>query len=205
MPGWRDELLALITNPNVAYILLMLGIYGLILEFYHPGTGVPGVTGVICLLLAAYALQMLPVSYAGLALLLFGVALMVAEIVTPTVGVLGVGGVIAFVVGSIILFDSDLPGYRVSMPIIAAAAAASAGVFFVGLNAAMRARRLKVSTGREAMIGATAVALEDFAERGNVRAFSEDWLAQSPRPVRKGDKLRITGVEGLVLRVEAGE
>jgi membrane-bound serine protease (ClpP class) len=203
VPGWRDELLALITNPNVAYILLMLGIYGLILEFYHPGTGVPGVTGVICLLLAAYALQMLPVSYAGLALLLFGIALMVAEIVTPTVGVLGVGGVIAFVVGSIILFDSDLPGYRVSMPIVAAAAAASAGVFFIGLNAAMRARRLKVSTGREAMIGATAVALEDFAERGNVRAFSEDWLAQSPRPVRKGDKLRVTAVEGLVLRVEA--
>src|SRR5512134_1581364 len=88
VPGWRDELLALITNPNVAYILLMLGIYGLILEFYNPGTAVPGVTGVICLLLAAYALQMLPVSYAGLALLLFGVALMVAEIVTPTVGVL---------------------------------------------------------------------------------------------------------------------
>jgi len=205
VPDWRDELLALITNPNVAYILLMLGIYGLILEFYHPGTGVPGVTGVICLLLAAYALQMLPVSYAGLALLLFGVALMVAEIVTPTVGVLGVGGVIAFVVGSIILFDSDLPGYRVSMPIIAAAAAASAGVFFVGINAAMRARRLKVSTGREAMIGATAVALEDFAERGNVRAFSEDWLAQSPRPVRKDDKLRVTGVEGLVLRVELRE
>jgi membrane-bound serine protease (ClpP class) len=205
VPGWRDELLALITNPNVAYILLMLGIYGLILEFYNPGTGVPGVTGVICLLLAAYALQMLPVSYAGLALLLLGVALMVAEIVTPTVGVLGVGGVIAFVAGSIILFDSDLPGYRVSMPIIAAAAAASAGVFFVGLNAAMRARRLKVSTGREAMIGATAIALEDFAERGNVRAFSEDWLAQSPRPVRKGDRLRVTSVEGLVLRVEPGE
>jgi membrane-bound serine protease (ClpP class) len=205
VPGWRDELLALITNPNVAYILLMLGIYGLILEFYNPGTGVPGVTGVICLLLAAYALQMLPVSYAGLALILFGVALMVAEIVTPTVGVLGVGGVVAFVAGSIILFDSDLPGYRVSMPIIAAAAAASAGVFLIGVNSAMRARRLKVSTGREAMIGATAVALEDFAARGMVRAFSEDWLAQSPRPVRKGDKLRVTGVEGLVLRVEAWE
>jgi membrane-bound serine protease (ClpP class) len=203
VPGWRDELLALITNPNVAYILLMLGIYGLILEFFHPGTGVPGVTGVICLLLAAYALQMLPVSYAGLALLLVGVALMVAELVTPTVGVLGVGGVVAFVAGSLILFDSDLPGYRISLPIIAAAAAASAGVFFVGLNAAMRARRLKVSTGREAMIGAPAVALEDFAGRGHVRAFGEDWLAQSPRPVRKGAKLRVTGIEGLVLRVEA--
>jgi membrane-bound serine protease (ClpP class) len=203
VPGWRDELLALITDPNVAYILLMLGLYGLIFEFYNPGTAVPGVAGVICLLLAAYALQMLPVSYAGLGLLLFGIVLMVAEIVTPTVGALGVGGVIAFVAGSIILFDSDVPGYRVSVPIIAAAAAASAAVFLLGVGSAMRARKLKVSTGREAMIGASAVALEDFAERGNVRAFSENWLAQSPRPVRKGDKLRVTGVEGLVLRVEA--
>ena len=203
VPNWRDELLALITDPNVAYILLMLGLYGLIFELYNPGTAVPGVVGVICLLLAAYALQMLPVSYAGLALLLVGIALMVAEIVTPTVGALGVGGVIAFVAGSIILFDSDLPGYRVSIPIIAAAAAASAAVFLLGLGSAMRARRLAISTGREAMIGASAFALEDFAERGNVRAFSENWLAQSPRPVRKGDKLRVTGVEGLVLRVEA--
>jgi membrane-bound serine protease (ClpP class) len=201
-PGWRHELLSLITNPNVAYLLLMIGIYGLILEFYNPGIGVPGVTGVICLLLGAYALQMLPINYAGLALILVGITLMVAEVVTPTIGVLGVGGVISFIAGSIILFDSDLPGYRLSIPIIAAVAAASAGLFIFGLGAAMRARRLKVTTGREAMIGAPAVALEDFAERGNVRAFSETWLAQSPRPVRKGDTLRVTGVEGLVLKVE---
>jgi membrane-bound serine protease (ClpP class) len=195
----------MITNPNVAYLLLMIGLYGLILEFYSPGVGVPGVTGVICLLLGAYALQMLPINYAGLALLLVGIALMVAEVMTPTIGVLGVGGVIAFVAGSIILFDSDLPGYRVSMPIIAAMAAASAGLFIFGLGAAMRARRLRVDTGREGMIGASAVALEDFAERGRVRAFSENWLAESPRPVRKGEKLRVTGVEGLVLRVVAEE
>jgi membrane-bound serine protease (ClpP class) len=204
VPGWRDELLAIITNPNVAYLLLMLGLYGLILEFYSPGLGA-GVAGVICLLLGAYALQMLPINYAGLALLVVGIGLMVAELVTPTIGVLGVGGVIAFVTGSVILFDSDLPGYRVSIPIIAATAAASAIVFSIGLGSAMRARRLRVSTGREAMIGASAVALEDFAERGNVRAFSENWLAQTPRPVRKGDKLRVTGIEGLVLTVEIEE
>jgi len=204
VPGWRDELLALITNPNVAYLLLMLGLYGLILEFYSPGIGA-GVAGVICLLLGAYALQMLPLNYAGLALLLVGIGLMAAEIVTPTIGVLGVGGLVAFVAGSIMLFDSDLPGYRVSVPIIAAVAAASAGLFLFGLGAAMRARRLRVSTGREAMIGAAAVALEDFAERGNVRAFSENWLAQSSRPVRKGDKLRVIGIEGLVLTVEVEE
>jgi membrane-bound serine protease (ClpP class) len=176
----------------------------LILEFYSPGLGA-GVAGVICLLLGAYALQMLPVNYAGLALLVVGIGLMVAELVTPTIGVLGVGGVIAFVTGSVILFDSDLPGYRVSIPIIAATAVASATVFSIGLGSAMRARRLRISTGREAMIGASAVALEDFAERGNVRAFSENWLAQSPRPVRKGDKLRVTGIEGLVLTVEVEE
>ena len=205
VPDWRDELLAVITNPNVAYILLMLGLYGLILEFYSPGLGVPGVVGVISLLLGAYALQMLPISYAGLALLLVGIALMVAEVVTPTVGVLGTGGVIAFVAGSIMLFDSELPGYRVSQPLIAAVAVASAGLFMLGLGAAARARRLRVSTGREAMLGAPAVALEDFAESGRVRAFSESWQARSSRPVHKGDELRITGVDGLVLTVQPRE
>jgi membrane-bound serine protease (ClpP class) len=205
VPDWRDELLALITNPSVAYLLLIIGLYGLILEFYNPGFGVPGVVGVICLLLGAYALQMLPISYAGLALLLVGIALMVAEVVTPTVGVLGTGGVVAFVAGSIMLFDSELPGYRVSLPIVGAAAVASAGLFMLGLGAAARARRLRVSTGREAMIGASAVALEDFPDIGRVRAFSESWQARSPRPVRKGELLRITAIEGLVLTVEPKE
>jgi membrane-bound serine protease (ClpP class) len=203
MPDWRDRLLAVITNPNVAYLLLMIGIYGLILEFYSPGLGVPGVVGVICLLLGAYALQMLPISYAGLALLLVGITLMVAEVVTPTVGVLGAGGVVAFVAGSIMLFDSELPGYRVSLTIVAAAAVASAGIFLLGLGAAARARRLRVTTGREAMVGAPAVALEDFIDSGRVRAFSESWQARSPQPVHKGDKLRVTAVDGLVLTVEA--
>ena len=204
-PGWRYELLALISNPNVAYILLMLGFYGLILEFYHPGFGVPGVTGVICLLLAAYGLQMLPINYAGLGLILIGIGMMVAEVFTPTLGVLGVGGAVAFVAGSVILLDSDLPGYRVSMPIIAAFAVASIGVFIFGAGAALRARRLRVTTGRESMVGASAVALEDFPEQGLVRAFSEIWQARAPGPVHKGDKLRVKAVEGLVLKVEAEE
>jgi membrane-bound serine protease (ClpP class) len=204
-PGWRYELLSLVSNPNVAYILLMIGIYGLVLEFYHPGFGVPGVTGVICLLLAAYGLQMLPINYAGLGLILVGIGMMVAEVFTPTLGVLGVGGAVAFVAGSIILLDSDLPGYRVSMPIIAAFAVASIGVFIFGAGAALRARRLRVATGRESMIGGSAVALEDFSEQGMVRAFSELWQAQASRPVHKGDKLRVKAIEGLVLRVEAEE
>lgn len=205
VPGWRHELLALITNPNVAYILLMIGIYGLILEFYNPGFGVPGVTGIICLLLAAYALQMLPVNYAGLALILLGIALMVAEAFTPSIGVLGVGGVIAFIAGSIILFDRDLPGYQISIPIIAAFAAGSAGLFLFATGAAMRARRLSVSAGREAMIGAVAVASEDFERTGWVRAFGENWQARSDQPVRKGESLRVRAVEGLVLDVTRKE
>jgi membrane-bound serine protease (ClpP class) len=205
VPGWRHELLSLITDPNVAYILLMIGLYGLILEFYNPGFGVPGVTGVICLLLAAYALQMLPVNYAGLALMLLGITLMVAEAFTPSVGVLGVGGVIAFVAGSIILFDSDLPGYRISIPIIAAFAAGTAALFLFATGAAMRARKLNVATGREAMVGAEAVALGDFERDGWVRAFGENWQARADRPARKGDRLRVRAVDGLVLDVTSEE
>jgi len=205
VPGWRHELLALITDPNVAYILLMIGLYGLILEFYNPGFGVPGVTGIICLLLAAYALQMLPVNYAGLALILLGIGLMVAEVFTPSIGVLGVGGVIAFVAGSIILFDSDLPGYQISIPIIAAFAAGSAALFLFATGTAIRARQLTVATGREAMIGANAEALEDFDRTGWVRAFGENWQARTDHAVRKGESLRIRAVEGLVLDVTRKE
>jgi membrane-bound serine protease (ClpP class) len=204
-PGWRYELLALITDPNVAYILLMIGIYGLILEFYNPGTTVPGVTGVICLLLGAYALQMLPVNYAGLALMLLGIALMVAEVFVSSFGVLGIGGVISFVMGSIILMDSGLPGYQISLPIIIAFAAASLGIFLFGFGAAMRARQLRVVSGREAMIGAEAVAQADFDDVGPVRAFSENWQARTSRPVHKGQRLIVTGIDGLVLSVEPRE
>jgi membrane-bound serine protease (ClpP class) len=204
-PGWRYEFLAKITDPNIAYILLMVGIYGLILEFYNPGMGVPGVTGVICLLLAAYALQMLPVNYAGLALMLVGIGLMVAEAFTPGIGVLGVGGAIAFVIGSIILMDTDLPGYQISIPIIAAFAASSVGIFLFALGAAVRARGVRVVTGKEAMVGAPASALDDFQERGHVRAFGEIWQAHADQPIHKGAKLKVTAIDGLVLKVEPEE
>ncbi len=204
-PGWRYEFLALITDPNVAYMLLMIGIYGLILEFYNPGMGVPGVTGVICLLLAAYALQMLPVNYAGLALILVGIGLMVVEALTPSIGVFGVGGAIAFIIGSIILMDTDLPAYQISVPIIAAFAASSVGVFLFALGAAVRARQSTVITGKESMVGADASAIADFEGRGLVRAFGEIWQADSTRPVEKGSRLKVTAVDGLILKVEPQE
>ncbi len=204
-PGWRYELLSLITDPNVAYILLMIGMYGLILEFYHPGTGVPGVIGVICLLLAGYALQMLPVNYAGLALIIVGVGLMVAEAFSPGFGVLGVGGAVSFVIGSVILMDTDLPGYQVSIPIIAAFAVASVAFFLIIVGAAVKSRRAKVVTGRESMVGAPAMVMEDFSRRGLVRLYGEIWEASAAMPLTKDTQVRVVAVDGLVLTVEPQE
>jgi membrane-bound serine protease (ClpP class) len=205
VPGWRYELLSLITDPNVAYILLMIGIYGLILEFYHPGTAVPGVIGVICLLLAGYALQMLPVNYAGLALIVVGVGLMVAEVFTPGFGVLGVGGAVSFVIGSVILMDTDLPGYQISMSVIAAFAVLSVAIFVFVIGAAVKSRHAKVVTGQEAIVGAAAVVMDDFSGNGLVRLHGEIWQAASRVPLTKGTKVRIVRIDDLVLTVEPQE
>lgn len=201
-PDWRNEFLALITDPNIAYILLMIGIYGLILEFYNPGLGIPGVTGIICLLLAFYALQMLPISYVGVALLIIGIALMITEAFAPSFGVFGIGGAVAFIVGSVLLMDSDLPGYQISLPVIAAFAVASIAIFVFSVGAALRARSRRVVSGRDAMIGATAIALGDFEGHGRVRVHGEIWQAESPVAVAQGDTLTVTGLDGLLLRVE---
>lgn len=207
-PDWRSEFLALITDPNIAYILLMIGIYGLILEFYNPGLGIPGITGIICLLLAFYALQMLPVSYVGVALLLIGIALMITEAFAPSFGVFGIGGAVAFVIGSVMLMDSDLPGYRISLPLIAAFAVGSIAIFVFSIGAALRARKHEVVSGPEAMIGAPAVAVCDFEthdgmEHGRVRVHGEIWQAESSFPVSRDQHLRVTDLAGLVVRVEA--
>ncbi|MCC5872179.1 MAG: nodulation protein NfeD [Gammaproteobacteria bacterium] len=207
-PDWRSEFLALITNPNIAYILLMIGIYGLILEFYNPGLGIPGVTGIICLLLAFYALQMLPISYVGVALLIIGIALMITEAFAPSFGVFGIGGAVAFIIGSVMLMDSDLPGYQISLPLIAAFAAGSIAIFVFSIGAALRARKSQVVSGREAMIGLPAVAVSDFEpedgmEHGRVRVHGEIWQAESSAPIVKGQHLRVAGLNGLVVQVEA--
>jgi len=196
-PDWRYELLGVITDPNVAYILLMIGIYGLILEFYNPGMGIGAVVGVICLLLGAFALQMLPINYAGLALLIVGIGLLAAEAFSPSFGVFGVGGVIAFVIGSIILMDTDLPGYQISYPIIAAFAFISAGLALFALGAAWRARKARSATGKESMIGGRAEVIDDFEGEGRVRAFGEVWQARGEEPLEKGDRVEIVGVDGV--------
>lgn len=200
-PDWRSELLGVITNPTVAYILLLIGVYGLIFEGYNPGAIVPGVVGAICLLLALYALQLLPVNYAGLALIGLGIILMIAEAVAPSFGALGIGGVIAMVIGSIILIDTDVPGLAVSRPLIGAIGFASALLLMAIIGFAVRARQRPVVAGREQMVGALGTALEGFDGRGEVYVHSERWSAETEAPVRQGQAIEVTGIEGLVLRV----
>ena len=201
-PDWRTRLLATITNPTVAYLLLLVGIYGLLFEGYNPGAVLPGVAGAICLLLAAYAFQILPVNFAGLGLIVLGVILMIAEIFVPSFGALGIGGIIAFVSGSIILMDTDVPGFGISRTLIGSIGLVGGGIVMAIVWLAVRARRRPVVSGMEQMIGAIAVASSDFAETGHVLVHGEIWQATSTRPVRKGQKLRITDAKGLDLSVE---
>lgn len=201
LPGWKTELLNVITSPTIAYVLLLIGVYGLILEGYNPGAILPGVVGAISLLLALYAFQMLPVNYAGFGLIALGIILMIAEAFAPSFGVLGIGGVIALVIGSIILIDTDAPGFVVSRPLIGAIAAASALGLMAIIGFAVKARQRPVVAGREELIGATAVALEDFDGSGYVFAHGERWRAQSRQPVRSGEAVTVTGVQGLTLEV----
>lgn len=201
-PDWRVRLLSVIADPNVAYILMLLGIYGLFFELWNPGYVLPGVIGGICLLLALYAFQVLPISYAGLGLILLGIAFMVAEAFVPSFGILGIGGVAAFFIGSIILMDTDVEGYTVAWPLIAAVTIVTAA-FIIGVAfAALKARRRRVVSGLEEMIGLSGEALEDFTGTGRVRAHSEEWLARTSAPVRQGQKVKIVAVEGLTLTVE---
>jgi membrane-bound serine protease (ClpP class) len=201
---WRTQILAVITNPSVAYILILLGIYALIFEFTNPGLILPGVVGAICILLALYSFNLLPVNYAGLALMLLGIAFMVAEAFLPAFGSLGIGGLIAFVLGSIILIDTDrVPsGFDIPYPLIGGVAVASAAFVFLVVGMAVRQRRRPVLTGQEHMIGAVAEALEDFEREGWARVHGESWRVRANAPVRRGERLRVKAIDGLILTVE---
>jgi membrane-bound serine protease (ClpP class) len=201
-PDWRTELLAVITNPTVAYGLMLIGIWGLLLEGYNPGAVLPGVAGSICLLIALFAFQILSVNYAGLALVVLGTAMIVAEFFFPTYGSLGAGGLIAFIVGSLILFDTDVPGMRVGRPLIAALATVGAIVIGGIVYLASRAMRHPVATGTAGMIGASAEVFEDFTGKGRVRYGGELWNARSSAALHAGQSARIVRVEGLTLWVE---
>ncbi|MBV8341423.1 MAG: nodulation protein NfeD, partial [Gammaproteobacteria bacterium] len=201
-PDWRTQLLAVITNPTVAYGLMVIGIWGLLLEGYNPGAVLPGVAGSICLLIALFAFQILSVNYAGLALVVVGTGMIVAEFFFPTYGSLGVGGLIAFIVGSLILFDTDVPGMSVGKPLIAAFAVVG-GLMMLGIvYLATRSIRRPVATGTQGMIGDSAEVIADFTGKGRVRYGGELWNARSERALHAGEQARIVRVEGLTLWVE---
>ena len=200
-PDWRTRLLAIITNPEIAYGLLLIGIWGLIFEGYHPGGVLPGVVGVISLLVALFAFQLLPTNFAGLALLVIGAGMMAAEFFFPAYGSLGIGGLIAFVVGSLILF-SGAPGLQVALPLIGGLAVAGGLVILGIVYLASHARRSPVVTGTQAMLGAMVEAAEDFGARGRVRYGGELWNACSAAPLKAGQAARVVKVEGLTLWVE---
>ena len=203
-PSWRTKVLSVITNPNVAYILMLLGIYGIILEFSNPGSLVPGIVGTICLVLALYALHLLPVNYAGAALILLGILLMLAEAFAPSFGALGIGGIIAFALGSFLLIDTDAPGFELQVSVIIGVTLTSA-LMFIGVFAlAVKAWRRPIVSGKEGIIGSEAVALEDFPEggRGRVRLKGESWQAHTRAPLRQVKRVKVTHIDGLTLSIE---
>ena len=201
-PDWRVELLSVITNPTIAYGLLLIGIYGLLFEGYNPGAVFPGVVGAISLLIALFAFQILSVNYAGLALVALGVGMIIAEFFFPTFGSLGLGGLIAFVVGSLILFDTDTPGMNIGLPVIAAIATVGGLAVVAMAWLASRSLRRPVVTGVQTMVGANAEAIETFTGKGRIRYGGEIWNALSAAQISGGQVVRITRVEGLTVWVE---
>jgi membrane-bound serine protease (ClpP class) len=200
-PDWRTRFLSVITDPSVALILMMIGIYGLFFEFYNPGFVLPGVVGAICLLLALFAFQLLPVNYAGLALIVLGLAFMVAEAFLPSFGVLGIGGVIAFAFGAVMLIDTELPGLGIPLALIAGLAAVSALFIFLVATLALKARRQPVVSGTEQLLGSTGFALEDIQTEGWARVHGEHWQVRSSAPLKRDQRIRVVAREGLVLAV----
>lgn len=201
---WRTRFLSAITDPNVAFVLLLIGIYGIIFEFWSPGLTGPGVVGAICLLVALAALSVLPVSYAGLGLILLGITLMVGEAFAPGFGILGLGGGIAFMAGALFLFDpagADIE-FGITWP-VAVGAAATTGILVAGvLGMAIRARRARVITGAEDLVGSIGEVIAWERGRGRIRLHGEVWSAQGAASVSKGDKVRVVRLNGLTLEVE---
>jgi len=199
-PDWRTELLSVIANPNIAYILLLIGIYGIIFELANPGAIVPGTIGTISLILAFFALQVMPLNYAGLALILLGIVFMIGEAFVPSFGALGIGGVIAFTTGSIMLWDD--PHLNIAWPLIVGVAIAMAAFSIWVIGRLLDLRRKRPATGYEEMIGMVGAAKEDFDTTGRVWVHSELWNADTRAPVQAGDKVRVVAIDGLRLTVE---
>lgn len=199
---WRYQFLSFITNPNVAYILMLVAIYGLFFEFSNPGSVLPGVAGLIALILVLYAFQLLPINYAGLTLILVGITFMVFEVYISSFGIVGIGGIIAFALGSVMLFEFHDPNFRISWALILSMSVLTLAFFFMVLTLAVKSHRRKVVTGREGLIGAHGVVLNVMNEQVVVRVLGEIWEARSSVMLDRGQKIEVRGVHGLLLDVE---
>jgi membrane-bound serine protease (ClpP class) len=201
-PSWRIKILTTISNPEIALLLVLIGIYGLLFEGYNPGAIVPGVVGVIALLLAAYALQVIPVNYAGLALIVVGVGMIVAEAFVPSFGALGLGGIAAFIFGAIMMFDSGVPGYDISIAFVVGFALVTGGAVLLTVTYLLKLQRRGAVSGSGSIVGGTATAMQDFTGNGKVWLEGESWQAVSRAPVVKGQQVVVRAMEGLILHVE---
>ena len=204
-PDWHDRLLAVITDPSIAMILMLLGIYGLIFEFGHPGFVFPGVTGAVCLLVALYAFHLLPVNYAGLALIAVGIAFLVGEVFFPSYGSLGVGGIIAFSAGALMLIDTGAGGIGIPWQLVVALALVTTAFVVVVVGMALRARRAPIVSGVQALVGAHGEMLEDAAEIGWANIRGETWQVRTANRLVRGQKIRVVAVDGLLPRVSPAE
>jgi membrane-bound serine protease (ClpP class) len=201
-PDWRTRLLAIITNPNIALILMLAGVWGLVFELTSPGAVIPGVLGAISLLVALFALNLLPVSFAGVGLLLLGIGLMIAEAHIGAFGLLGIAGIAAFVIGAIMMFPSKAPGFAISLPVLAGVTIVTSSLFLIVLGLLLRSRRRPIVTGNEALIGAEGETVAWQGVEGRVRIRGEIWRARASRPLEPGNRIKVLEREGLVLTVE---
>ncbi len=201
-PNWRLKILNTIASPEIAILLLMVGLYGLLFEGYNPGAIIPGVAGVICLLLAAYALQVLPVNYAGLALIIVGLVLIIAEAFVPSFGALGLGGIVAIIFGSIMMFDSGIPGFGISITFVVGMALVAGAFLFWLVSFLLKLRRRGAVSGAESIVGGIGTAMESFTGDGHIWLESESWAARSAVSVEKDQKVRVLAMKGLILEVE---
>jgi membrane-bound serine protease (ClpP class) len=204
-PDWHDRLLSVITNPSIALILMLVGIYGLFFEFNNPGLVFPGVAGAVCLLLAAYAFHLLPVNYAGLALIMVGIGFIVAEVFLPSYGSLGVGGAIAFVAGALMLIDTGAMGFGIPWPLVALLAIVTAAFVFGVARMALKARRAPLVSGLTTMVGAAGDMLEASGETGWANIRGETWKVRTAGHLTRGQRIRVVAVDGVLPQVSAVE
>ena len=204
-PDWRGKLLAVISDPSLALILMMIGVYGLLFEFMNPGFVVPGVVGGVCLLLALWGLHMLPINYAGLALILLGIAFFVAEAFVPSYGALGAGGVAAFAFGALLLIDTDVPGFGIPLSVIGALTLVSAAFVIGVVGMAAKARTRPVVSGAPMLLGAAGDVIEFEGGEGWANVAGERWRVRAAQPLRPGQRVSVTRVDGLTLEVRSVE